>query len=88
MWLVLVGFLGVRLIGMRPCQIRSNGFLSRQRLLPMSPDSLDEYVEVRLLLKETCSSWFGRFSFQSEMNAFVTAVLLGMARFDALHANA
>ena len=49
---------------------------------------IDEFVKARLLLKEICGSWFSRFFFQSEMHTFVTAVLLGMAGFDALDANA
>jgi hypothetical protein len=49
---------------------------------------IDEFVEARLLLKEICGSWFGRFFFQSEMHTFVTAVLLGMTRSDAFDANA
>jgi len=40
-----------------------------------------------LLRKEICGRWLGRFLFQSEMHAFMTAVLLGMARLDALNAN-
>jgi hypothetical protein len=46
------------------------------------------FVEARLLLKGICSSWFGSFFFQSGMHTFMTAILLGMARFDALDANA
>jgi hypothetical protein len=46
------------------------------------------FFEACLLLKEICGSWFGGFFFQSEMHTFVTAVLLGMARLDALDADA
>src|SRR5215471_10413048 len=50
-------------------------------------EDLDEFVEACLLLKEIRGSWFGSFFFQGEMHAFMTAVLLGMARLDALDAN-
>ena len=49
---------------------------------------VDEFVEARLLLKEICGSWFGSFFLQSEMHAFMTAVLLGMARLDPFDADA
>jgi hypothetical protein len=48
---------------------------------------IDEFVEARLLLKEIRGSWFRSFFFQSEMHKFMTALLLGMARLDALDAN-
>jgi hypothetical protein len=39
-------------------------------------------------LKKIPCGGLGSFFFQSEMHAFMTAVLLGMARFAALNANA
>jgi hypothetical protein len=49
-------------------------------------EHIDEFVEARLLLKEIRGSCFSSFFFQSEMHAFMTAVLLGMAGLDALDA--
>ena len=40
------------------------------------------------VLLEIPGRWFSSFFFQSEMHAFVTAVLLRVARLDALDANA
>ena len=51
-------------------------------------EDLHEFVEARLLLKEICRRWLSGFFFQSEMHAFVPAVLLGVAWLDALDANA
>ena len=51
-------------------------------------EDLDELIEARLLLKEIRCRWFGSFLFQSEMHAFMPAVLLRMAWFDAFDANA
>jgi hypothetical protein len=51
-------------------------------------EDLDELIEARLLLKEIRGRWFGSFFFQSEMHAFMPAVLLRMARLDAFNANA
>jgi hypothetical protein len=45
-------------------------------------EDLDELIEARLLLKEIRGRWFGSFFFQSEMHAFMPAVLLRMARYD------
>ena len=49
---------------------------------------LDKLVESGLLLQEIRGSGFGGFFFQSEVHAFVTTVLLRMARLDAFDANA
>ena len=51
-------------------------------------ENLDELIEARLLLKEIRSRWFGSFFFQSEMHAFMPAVLLRMAGLDAFDADA
>ena len=51
-------------------------------------EDLDELVEASLLLQEIPCCWLGSFFFQSEMHAFMTAVLLRMARFDAFDADA
>src|SRR4029077_1572835 len=44
--------------------------------------------EARLLLKEILCSGFGGLFFQSEMHAFMAAILLWMARLDALDTHA
>jgi len=49
-------------------------------------EDIDEFVEARS--EEIRGRWFGSFFFQSEMHALVTAVLLRVARLDALDANA
>ena len=51
-------------------------------------EDLDELLEARLLLKEIRGRRFGSLFFQSEMHAFMPAVLLRMAGFDALNADA
>jgi hypothetical protein len=51
-------------------------------------EDFDKFVAARLLLQEIPSRWFGSFFFQSEMHAFVQAVLRGVARLDAFNANA
>jgi len=51
-------------------------------------EDLDELIEACLLLQEIRGRWFGSFFFQSEMHAFMSAVLLRMARLDAFNANA
>src|SRR4029077_5087774 len=48
---------------------------------------IDELVEGSLLLKEISLPGVGSFFFQSKMHAFMTAVLLGMARLDAFDAD-
>jgi len=51
-------------------------------------EDLHELVEAGLLLEEVGGGRFGGFFFQGEMHAFVAAILLRMARLDALNANA
>ena len=47
----------------------------------------NEVIEAGLLLQEVGGGRFGGFFFQSEMHAFVTAILLGMAGLDSFDAD-
>ena len=47
----------------------------------------DEGVEARLLLKHIGGGGLSRFAFQRQVHALVPAVLLGMARSEALDGN-
>ena len=49
---------------------------------------LDEMIELGLLLKEVCSGGLGGFFLQGQMHALMAAILLRMARLNALDANA
>ena len=49
---------------------------------------VQEGVELGLLLQEVGAGWASGFFFQGQMHAFMTAVLLGMARPDALDGDA
>jgi hypothetical protein len=51
-------------------------------------EDLDEVIEAGLLLQEVGGGRLGSFFLQSEVHAFVTTVLLRMARLDAFDANA
>jgi hypothetical protein len=51
-------------------------------------EDLDKVIEPGLLLKKVQTGRLGGFFFQREMHAFMAAVLLRMARLDALNANA
>jgi hypothetical protein len=51
-------------------------------------EDLDKLIEAILLLKNISSGRFGGFFLQSEMHAFMTTVLLRMARLDPFDANA
>ena len=51
-------------------------------------EDLDKLVEARLLWQEVCRGWLGGFFLQSEVHAFVTAILLGVTRLDTLDADA
>jgi hypothetical protein len=51
-------------------------------------EDLDELVEAGLLLEKIAGGGFGSFFLQSEMHAFMTAVLLRMTRFDAFDTHA
>jgi hypothetical protein len=55
---------------------------------PFVVEDLDKAVKAGLLLQKIGGGGFGGLFFQSEVHAFVTAVLLGMARLNALDANA
>ena len=55
---------------------------------PLAVEDLDEVIEACLLLQEVASRRFGSLFFQRQMHAFVTAILLRMARLDALDADA
>src|SRR5437016_1027100 len=46
--------------------------------------AFDEIVELGLLLKEVVTGRLGGFQLQGQMHAFMAAVLLRVARFDAL----
>ena len=46
-------------------------------------EDITKLVEAGLLLKKVGGCGFGGFFFQSQMHAFMTTVLLGMARLDA-----
>jgi len=50
-------------------------------------EDLDQLVEAGLLLKKIGGGGFGRFFFQGEVHAFVTAVLLGMSWRDGFNAD-
>lgn len=50
--------------------------------------NLDEVIEAGLLLEEVDGGRLGGFFLQGEMHAFVTAILLGMARLDPFDGNA
>jgi hypothetical protein len=50
-------------------------------------EDIDKLVEAGLLLQEIAGGGFRSFFLQSEMHAFMTAVLLGMTWFDAFDAN-
>src|SRR5205807_2793108 len=50
-------------------------------------EDLHELVEPSLLLKKIGSRRLGGFFFQGQMHAFMTAVLLGVARLNPLNAN-
>lgn len=51
-------------------------------------EDLHELVEAGLLLEEVGGGRLGGLFFQGEMHAFVAAILLRMARLDALNGNA
>ena len=51
-------------------------------------EDLDKLVEASLLLQEIGGSGLGGFFLPSEVPAFMTTVLLRMARLDAFDANA
>jgi hypothetical protein len=51
-------------------------------------EDVKELVEASLLLQEVGCSRFGGLFLEREMHAFVTAILLGMTRLDALDADA
>jgi hypothetical protein len=81
--------------------IRQTGVGTRRRLVdlgrafhiqslmrPLVVEDLDKFVKAALLLQKICGGGFDGFFFQSEVHAFVTAVLLRMARLDALDTNA
>ena len=80
--------------------IRQSGVGTRRRLVDfrralhvqsfvrtLVVEDLDKFVEAGLLLKEIRGRGFGGFFFQGEMHAFMTAVLLWMARLDAFNAD-
>jgi hypothetical protein len=46
---------------------------------------LDKVVEPGMRLKEVCSGELGGLFLQGQMHALMTAVLLGMPRFDPFH---
>jgi hypothetical protein len=50
-------------------------------------EDVDKLIEAGLLLKRVGRRGLGGFFFQGEMHAFMTAVLLGMARLDAFDAD-
>ena len=51
---------------------------------PLAVELLDEVVEAGLLLQEIVSGRLGCLKFQCQMHAFMAAVLLRVARLDAL----
>ena len=51
-------------------------------------EDLDKVIEAGLLLQEVGGGRLGSFFLQSEMHAFVSAILLGMTRLDAFDTNA
>ena len=51
-------------------------------------EEFGKFVKARLLLKQICGGGFGRFFFQGEMQALVTAVLLWVAGLDPFDAHA
>src|SRR5579872_1076851 len=55
---------------------------------PIAVEVFDEVIELGLLLEEVGAGGTGGLLFEGEVHAFMPAVLLGMARFDALDADA
>src|SRR5439155_1453803 len=88
---VVVG-IGERLeapVDARGARVDDRGHLHAQRLMrALLVVALDEGIEARLLLEHVRLGRPRRLSLQREMHPLVPAVLLGLARLDALDANA
>ena len=55
---------------------------------PLVIELADKGIEAGLLLQAAHTGWPGRFLLKGQVPAFVPAVLLGMARLDALDGDA
>jgi hypothetical protein len=55
---------------------------------PFTIELVDEVIEAGLLLQGVHARRSGRLLFEGQMHALMTAILLGMAWFDALDGNA
>jgi hypothetical protein len=55
---------------------------------PLVVAALDELIELGLLLQEVLARRFGGFLLQRQVHAFVAAILLRVAKLDALDADA
>jgi hypothetical protein len=55
---------------------------------PLVVAALDELIELGLLLQEVLARRFGGFLLQGQVHAFVAAILLRVAKLDALDADA
>jgi hypothetical protein len=87
-----------RLIVERIVDVRQSGVGARGRLVDLRRtfhvesfvgtlvvEDLGKFVKACLLLQKIGGDGFGRFFFQGQMHAFVTAVLLGMTGLDAFN---
>jgi len=89
--LVVEGVLEVRESAIGSCRgpVELGGVPHAKSLVgPFVVVTADECIELGLLLEKVAGSWLGGFFLERQVHAFMTAVLLGMPRFDALDANA
>ena len=68
----------------RACRARRGSFMARASWGRSALNSLDEGVEASLLLQAVHAGRAGRFLLESEVDTLVAAVLLRVARLDAL----
>src|ERR1700674_813432 len=76
-------------IGPRRGAVELTGIFHVQRLVrPVMVEALDEVIELPLLLEEVLRRRLGGFLLEGQMHPFVAAVLLRVAGFDGLDADA